>query len=327
MTEAGTSGSRAAEEAATWHGRLGRSLVSAEELAAFRDWRAVPENAAAYQAVEALWRQSGKLASDPDIAALTQDALDRTRGVAPPKSPPWLPGGLAAVAIALAAIGASATWMNRAPVYATQIGEQRTIRLTDGSVVALDTATRIRVNYRHDTRTLELLDGQALFTVAHDAERPFVVRSGEARVTALGTVFEVRKEAAGARVTLISGVVRVDDTPAPTARRWTLSAGQQVDTVRPQATAHAVDLAAETSWTQGRLLFTDTPLAQAVAEVNRYLEDPIVLQGAGVVFDVEVNGAFNTGDREAFAAAAVDLFDLEQIRREDGALILRDRPS
>jgi len=323
MTDAGTSRSRAAEEAADWHSRLGRPSVSAADLEAFRRWRADPGNADAYRDIETVWRRAGDLRADPDIAALTHRTVEAASPARPAAMRRFILPGAAMAVLALATVCGSLLWAHRDPVYQTGIGERRTVRLSDGSIVELDTATRLRILYRSSERGLELLDGQALFTVAHDSGRPFVVRSGSARVTAVGTVFEVRREPAGARVTLVSGVVDVRDAPSADARRWRLAAGQQLDTAAPRAVAAGVDIGIETSWTQGRLVFANTPLVDAVAEVNRYLEHPIVLEGprAG---SVKVSGAFNTGDREAFAAAAVDLFDLQRRVGPDGALVLRD---
>jgi transmembrane sensor len=92
-------------------------------------------------------------------------------------------------------------------VYSTDIGEQRTLALTDGSTVELNARTKIRVAYTDQTRTIELLEGQALFKVAKDPNRPFVVGSDGTRVRAVGTQFDVYKKSNGTQVTVVEGRV------------------------------------------------------------------------------------------------------------------------
>ena len=129
------------QEAATWFARLGQKRVSTTDIHDFFEWRKDPANASAYERVERAWGTGRALAEDPDIAALTAEAL----GQAPPRvrarlmaARLWKP--IAAGALALAALGLIAVWtLNRSHSYATSIGEQRTIRLADGSQVILDT--------------------------------------------------------------------------------------------------------------------------------------------------------------------------------------------
>lgn len=302
-------------EAAEWHVRLGERPVSAATLAAFKAWRASPENADAYQRAETLWRSAGALSGDADIQALTRDTLRASR----PRARVLRQGlGPLAGAAAILAIGAVSlfVWLPSRNLYTTAVGEQERIRLEDGSEVRLDTDTRLRVRFDRSERQILLEQGQALFVVAHDADRPFRVSAGGTVVTALGTTFDVRREVAGARVTLVAGSVAVTDAAAG-SRRWRLTPGQQVRTTKPDAAPLAVDAALATSWSQGRLVFRNTPLGEAVAEVNRYLPRKIILD-AGSIGTVPVNGVFKAGDREAFVAATTDLFDLTVREEPDG---------
>ena len=107
-------------------------------------------------------------------------------------------------------------------VYSTALGEQRSLALNDGSTVQLNSLSKIRIRYTERERTVDLLQGQALFHVAKDSTRPFVVYSGQTRVKAVGTQFDVYRKAAGTIVTVVEGRVavippRVSGTPeAPT---------------------------------------------------------------------------------------------------------------
>jgi len=313
--------SAADREAAEWHVRLGERPVSAAALEQFRIWRTRPGNAEAYARVEALWRGAGTLAGDPDVQAVTQAALKASR---PRPRRSLTRRALPAAAVLVPVVAAAlvlAFWLPSRDVYATDVGDQRVVRLDDGTRIQLDTDSRVRVRYADAERRVVLERGQALFMVARDPARPFRVVAGAAEITALGTVFDVRRETAGVRVTLVEGAVAVVEGDPDRARRWRLAPGQQVRTSRPDPRPVAVDAAAETSWSQGRLVFRGAPLREAVAEVNRYLPEKIEL-AAPASEDVPVNGVFASGDREAFVSAVSDLFGLTPQPRADGGVRL-----
>lgn len=189
---------------------------------------------------------------------------------------------------------------------------------SSGSTVRLDTGSRVRARFTAGRRDIQLEQGQALFTVAHDATRPFVVRAGEAQVTAIGTVFEVRRLATGADVTLVSGVVEVAAPASGTPPRR-LAAGQASTVRASEISVSPADLSAATSWTDGRIVFRDTPLRVAVDEINRYLTDKVEL-GSGAPGTAPVNGVFRTGDRAAFVSAASAQFGLIATPAPDGVI-------
>lgn len=94
-------------------------------------------------------------------------------------------------------------------VYTTDIGEQRSLALTDGSTVELNSRSRIKVQYTEYERRIDLLEGQALFQVAKNKTRPFVVQTGNTRVRAVGTAFDVYRASSGTVVTVVEGRVAV----------------------------------------------------------------------------------------------------------------------
>lgn len=116
-----------------------------------------------------------------------------------------------AAAAALAFCIAGVVWWNleRFPLYATEIGERRSITLADGSTVDLNARSRLRVEFARKERRVELLEGQALFQVAKDKNRPFIVSSGDATVRAVGTQFDVNRRSNGTTVTVLEGRVAV----------------------------------------------------------------------------------------------------------------------
>ncbi len=122
----------------------------------------------------------------------------------------WL--GLAAASAAVSMIG-GAFWIDHNPCYSTGIGEQRSLALSDGSTVQLNSLSKIRIRYSEHERTVDLVQGQALFHVAKDTARPFVVYSGQTRVRAVGTRFDVYRRDTGTTVTVLEGRVAVLGIP------------------------------------------------------------------------------------------------------------------
>jgi len=321
MTGPNTRVETAELEAAAWHARLGEPRVSTQTIEDFFAWRSKPENADAYRRVETAWTEAGRLAASPQIQASLDAALNS--GPERRRSRPLPPAVLAlAAGFAIAALMFGGwVWQGPRDGFDTGVGEQRLVQLADGSSVQLDTDTRLRVRFSDGRRLVDLERGQALFTVAHDSSRPFIVRAAGTSVTAVGTVFDVRRDDGGVRVTLVSGAVDVarDGQGAP-AR---LAAGQQSNVTSRGVATKAVDVAAAVSWTEGRIVFVDTPLNQAVAEVNRYLTKPVDL-APGADGAVAVNGVFKAGDRDAFVSAASGALGLRATARDDGSVLLSE---
>ena len=321
---------RARQEAADWFARLNTKTITTAELRAFRTWRGSPANSEAYADVEAVWKAAEHLRHDPDIGDMVRTALTKT----PPRHRlrDWLhavpPAGRisALVAVGLGAVLlASGVMVSQAgQIYRSGLGEQRIVRLEDGSQVRLDTNTQLTVRFAKAARRVELSRGQAFFDVAHDATRPFTVRADGAEVRAVGTRFDVRRDGSAVQVTLVEGRVQVRQAEGGGA--WTMDPGQQLRLgSKPAATppeVQRIDAAAATSWTDGRLTFHAMPLSAAIAEVNRYGRQKVTLEAADLS-ERAVSGAFDTGNTEAFVAAVSELYGLQADRRPDGQIVLR----
>lgn len=320
---------RIAREAGEWHALLNDTApaIETEDLEAFSAWRADPDNRAAYERIDGVSRGLQALRDDPDIRRATAEAL--ARGPERPRTGPR-PGDRRAgfvlgalVAASLVASVAGGFFLLR-PTYQTGVGQTFSARLEDGSRVTLDTDSQVRVRYAPGARRIELLRGQALFEVAHDAARPFIVAAGDTRVRAIGTRFEVRKTGQDVRVTLTQGSVEVTDEDAR-AKSWRLTPGQTL-ALKPAAIASAkpvaVDARAATSWTSGELAFQDVTLAEAVEELNRYSRDKIIL-AQDAPRSTRVTGVFPAGANDDFIAAASSLYGLESARRANGDVELR----
>ncbi|MDM7955794.1 FecR family protein [Blastomonas sp.] len=310
---------QAAVEAAGWLSRLNSRVVDTVELEEYFAWRRIPHNAKAYDELETLWRSSLRLADDPEIAHALDGATfanrDRGRGIR-----------LAIVAGFAVLLACAAFFMlARDTVFETAIGEQRLVQLEDGSRIRLDTNTRINVRMDSE-RSVRLVKGRAFFDVAHDSSTSFLVSAGDARIQALGTQFEVDDTVSGTRIALVEGRVAVTTrNPSPALARVELAPGQMVNVAASGLErVMAADTRSITAWTQGRLDFRQTPLVQAVAEVNRYARKPLRLTSTRWA-QQEVNGGFAVGDVQAFVEAVTTLYPLEAFDKPDGAIELRDR--
>lgn len=227
---------------------------------------------------------------------------------------PQIATGLAAVALSA---GGWAAWdfYNRQPTfaqdYATARGEQREIRLPDGSTLQLDTATQAQVRLYKDHRDVHLAEGQAMFTVQAHANRPFNVRAGAVRVTVVGTRFSVRHTGTGlgAGSTIVeveSGHVRVAPTTPPYASTSPveLIAGQSV-TANAGGQLQAVSRlppSSVASWRSGRISFNDTPLADALAEMERYGDTGLTLRDPAIAA-LRLGGSFDARRTATFSQA------------------------
>jgi transmembrane sensor len=309
MSDPTADAGRAESEASAWLARLGATPIATQTVRDFQAWRRSPANAAAYDAAEARWQAAGRLAADPEIQAAVAETL-RRRPARPARR--MAPAGLLVVGAGLVAACAVAGWFAvlAPPSYATQVGEQRLVVLQDGSRVRLNTDSQVSVRFGARERRVVLARGEAFFEAAHDAARPFIVEADGARVRAVGTKFDVRRDARAVQVTLIEGRVQVGRADRPD--QATLLPNQQL-TVTPSVVSApaAIDGAQAASWTTGRLVFRGVALAAAIQEINRYTPRKIVLEGPRALADEPVSGSFDPGDPKAFVAAATTLLDLQ----------------
>lgn len=315
MNDRTVSKTRVQKEASAWFARLHTREIPADALEAFRRWRQRPGHREAYADVEALWRRSGDLRDDPDIEAALNDALNppttssRKGSVRGPL--------LGAAGLATAVVAAGAYWVWSRDVLTTDVGEQRIVRLDDGSRVRLDTDTKLRIHFNAQRRHVQLESGQAFFEVATDAERPFTVQAAGTTVRAVGTKFDVRRDGDRVRAVLVEGVIEVRSLSDGQPKRWTLRPGEQISTALARPEPMAVDVQAATSWTTGRIVLDRVPLRLAIEEVNRYSHRQITLEDPQVR-NLAVSGAFDSGDTDAFVTAVTSIYPLVAERGSNG---------
>jgi transmembrane sensor len=214
---------------------------------------------------------------------------------------------------------------------ATAIGEIRSFRLDDGSVVALDTNSLVLVDFDDMRRTLRLLRGRARFTVAHE-DRPFAVHAGRGRVIARGTIFDVNLLPDNhVVVRLIRGAVDVaTEIPEPGRAQpaLRLSPGQQVELSNaPVALAHDIVEVKpdDRAWPEGLKEYTNARLGDVFADANRYADIPLVGETTDIE-DVRVSGVFRITDSARLARNVGDLRGLAVISRPKSISLARRCP-
>jgi transmembrane sensor len=228
----------------------------------------------------------------------------------------------AAAAITLGVLAGASYFLWSPQRFQTALGEQRSVVLNDGSVVTLNTSSSIQVSMVKDRRTVTLLSGEALFQVAHDASRPFEVKTGDTTIRAVGTQFDVDRRTTGTTVTVVEGKVAVFTAPAGSndgeASNLPLAAGEQL-TVAPQRKSHTVraNVAAATAWTQRKLIFENRPLGEVAAEFNRYNRQSIDIRSPELRSQ-EVTGAFQANDPDSFMLFLAKIPDVNIERSSDG---------
>lgn len=319
MDEEDLTGKRRRAEAAQWFARLKTRPVSHGTLRDYFAWRRETGNADAFEEAERFWTDAEQVGEQPSILRAVEAA--RTRGVAR-KNFAVSRGFVAALAVLLIAVAtAGAVYFLTAGWgrdLSTGMGEQRTVALEDGSRLQLNADTQVNVRYAARHRHLALGQGEALFSVAHDVTRPFVVAAGPVTVTAVGTQFEVKRLEQEVIVTLVQGRVDVRQDNRFLVR---LKPGQQWRLSDGQASVTTVNAANVTAWTQGRIVFENASLVTAIAEVNRYTGRPVILD-AQSLGQAKISGTFQAGDAESFAKAVTALLPLRQRRDAEGRIHL-----
>lgn len=252
----------------------------------------------------------------------------------------------AAVLATMALVVGISIWGGRGPpaetasapavvMHSTRTGERLQVNLDDGSRVALNTATALQVSYDALRRRIVLDRGEGLFEVAKDAGRPFEVIAGRTLVRAVGTKFLVERSVTGRiDVTVIEGLVdvlrlRQDGTVdvGESARALRVGAGQTAVGEEDHLVVAALSpllVERRMAWEQGRIVFDETPLAEALQQINRYATVPLRLADPALA-TVKVSGAFSTDDVQVFVRSLEQGFGLRS-EAGGGAIVISRGP-
>ncbi len=305
--------------AAAWVSRERSGEMTPDEALALGEWlQADPAHRTAYAEIRHAWGEAAAVRADPKVMAIREHWLATQAHRRRRSALRAMAAGLAALVMAGAGVGVWQWATGPRPLtdrtFETALGEQRELRLPDGSEVTLNTDTVLRTRADADKRLVYLEKGQAFFHVAKDAAHPFVVTADGRTITALGTAFDVRLDEGDFRVTLVEGKVRVEASApqmasaAPGPRQVKVQATEMVagsQLIAPENEEWRLTRAnviTETSWTHGQLVFEDKPLSDVVAELNRYSPRKMVIADATLAHE-PISGTFKVGDIDRFIHA------------------------
>ena len=282
-----------------------------------------PRHAAAFSAAMDAWRFTGQIPPELPLRASSPE-----RGA-------WVMFGSCAAAASIAGLSI-AIYLARDGGFTTGPEERRRVALSDGSEVSLNANSRVLVKFDDHLRKVTLLSGEALFEVAGNPSRPFVVVVGDQKIVALGTSFLVRREAPDTQafaVTLVDGRVAVEPVAWPDSLPGDRAVGARV--LSPGERLRFIagnpprldtpSLERLTAWQQGQLVFDDATLAEAAAEFNRYGSRKLVIDSA-TAGHFRVGGVFKLDDPASFAQAMASAHHLA-VGERHGDIILSDRRS
>lgn len=314
------------QEAADWLAKLDGGNLSDAQRTALKAWLSRdPEHARALKSLAAIWSDMDELLNDlPPAPATGRGGLfSLLRGRY------RLASGLAAVCLGLVALFAWKLVPMDAPAtlemsfYSTGVGKQQVEQFSDGSSAHLNTDSMIEAEYSASMRIVRLLRGEALFDVAPDPARPFIVYAGDTRVQAIGTRFIVRLKSENIVVTVTDGRVQLsrragNESRAPAGQEQeviVVRAGEEVEVDNEMAPPEPREVQDEElkrrlSWLSGQLVFKNERLEQVIEEISRYVPDQIVIDDPDLR-DVLISGRFQIGDTDALLEAIEVSFNVQ----------------
>jgi transmembrane sensor len=321
-----------AEEAARWFARLQGEAATGDDWLAFERWlQSSPAHARAYEALEGLW-------VDLDYAPVVRDLGGRPVLAARRRLPmrrsaqgqnrrAWLAAGLAVAASVVVAVGVG-IFLGPGPAsqtFRTAPGETREIALADGTHIRLNAASQITVDLGRDARRVRMADAEAVFDVAHDARRPFLIAVGDRQVRVVGTEFNLRHRAELVDLTVRRGVVEVRPAEAPQAAPTRVTVGQELRHTAGQAGSilKASDPDQAFAWTTGQLIYRDQPLSEVAADLSRRFATPVRPADARTAA-LRFSGVLVTDD-EADVLRRLAAYAPVKVERTAEGVILRHR--
>jgi transmembrane sensor len=335
-----------AHEAAAWVARHDRGLT-AEEQDRFSQWLADDPRHGDWLARH---RETVR-----GLKALAQWCPEHTARPNPDllEPPRRARGGVVALAFALAACVALAAgfWWTQWP-RATQVAPEIAVHppateqrvLEDGSTIDLNRGAAVEVRFTAAERRVRLVKGEALFAVAKNRQRPFIVEAGNIAIRAVGTAFNVNLQPAAVEVLVTEGTVAVDQAPPPPAPESSpaasessavapatlVGAGQRAlvsfEAASPPPQVVPVsreEIARLLAWQPRQLEFTDTPLSQVVAEFNRENRLKLVIDDPALAGE-PIGASFRSDNVEGFVRLLEASFHVKAERRGDVIVLRRD---
>lgn len=231
---------------------------------------------------------------------------------------PFIGYALAASVVGAMVIAGAFVWQSfGGERYRTGVGQQSLYRLADGTTMTLNTRSQAKVDFT-DTQRLIELQGEALFSVASDVNRPFFVRTSNATVRVIGTKFNVYGLEGETRVAVVEGRVQLSSGPQTPQ---SLSAGESAHVSGTKIAKHAQSNVNSTvAWQQQKLVFEDAPLFEVAAEFNRYHKSQIQIRGS-LGTTKRLSGTFDALHPQSLLLYLRKDPELTVIEKSDGAII------
>jgi len=302
------------ERAEYWFARLRAGNSSTADQREFEIWQAAdPAHAKAYAQTRQLWEELSGLSNDREVAGWRREALAvspgrRTRTTQPGIAR-WGWAIAASLLIASSVVGYRMLQRQAEPAvtshYATNRGEVRQIVLADGSHLTMNADTAIDVTMDRYARSVYLSQGEVVVEVAHDAQRSFTVYASGNTIHDIGTRFDVNLAEAHTDITVLDGIVNV----VREGNSATLTHGDRLAAGNGVWRQSKIDPAVATGWVQGKLVFRDTPLDEAVAQANRYGADKLVIADPSLK-NMTISGDFRIGQTASLVRALQSAFPI-----------------
>ncbi|MBI3676199.1 MAG: FecR domain-containing protein [Proteobacteria bacterium] len=318
---------RTTDEAAGWFVRINSDSASEADWAAFTAWlEADSTHRLAFDRVEDLDRELDALAAKPEekVVAFNRRSGPAKITVRGPQA--WIAGAGLLAAAALVAIFV----MPRAPqavTLATGTGETKSVDLADGTHIDINTKSKIILDHGVAGRHVILVGGEALFHVAKDPTRPFVVAVGDRAVRVVGTVFNVLRNEGAITVVVAQGKVAVSPLKRHSGARvqqtefLTPGEGLVYDESNETLTRERVDPTHTLAWRDGYLVYDNAPLASVASDLNRYFSHRVAAEGKAE--RLRFSGVLKMDNEDAVLNRLTKLLPIGTSRNPDGTVTLR----
>lgn len=318
----------AAEQAAGWFARLRDEEATGDDWLAFEQWLAASrDHVAAYERLEELWvdlddMAGGVMATLDTPVSLAAHRAARVRPGLSRRS--WLAAGAGLAASVAIGVGVT-NWATPTETYVTTAGQVRKVVLADGSRVWLNAGSRMEVRFARRARRVEMADGEAVFEVAHDPQRPFLIDTGDREVRVVGTAFNLRQRGDIFALTVRRGVVEVRPSGVPDARPARVTAGQRL--IHTKGSGRSVQALANSddafAWTLGQLAYSDATLQDVADDLSRSLGTPVRVADTATG-RIRFTGVLMLDDREA-VLRHLEAFAPVRAERGPQGIVLRRR--
>ncbi|MFK8047363.1 MAG: FecR domain-containing protein [Halioglobus sp.] len=310
---------RLRDTALSWIARLRSDVVTDADKGNFALWLAEEDShARAMDEMLDMW---------DDLACIKQMPIEVNRPDPAANQGGWLAASMAiAASFALAFfLWPASTSTDPTVLFETAIGERNTYTLDDNSIVTLNTNSKIRVRYSEDARMIDLVRGEAFFEVAKNPERPFEVDAGAAKVTALGTAFNIFRTKIGADITVTEGVIRVTElgntgNRAPEIKVLQVNEYLQA-TERGLESSGTVDTADLIAWQSGKLIAKEMTLRDLIDELARYRKTRIIISDREIAA-FTISGVFELDQPQSTLSAVALSLGLQVVELDENTMQL-----